>query len=73
MKRDATRILKRSEHNPLLKVEDFPGVAQLYNPSPVKIGDEYLLLISVVEHATPITPGNCVGVGQTRIARSKDT
>ena len=72
MKKDATRILKRSEHNPLLKAENFPGVAQLYNPSPVKIGDEYLLLISVVEHAAPITPGNCVGVGQTRIARSRD-
>jgi predicted GH43/DUF377 family glycosyl hydrolase len=70
MKRDATRILKRYEGNPILDVKDFPGVAQLYNPSPVMYGDETILLISVVDHAA--TRGYGRDVGQTRIARSKD-
>ena len=49
--KDATRILKRYENNPILHVKDYPGVAQLYNPSVVKYGDEYVMLVSVVEHA----------------------
>ena len=69
-KRDATRIFKRYEGNPILDVKDFPGVAQLYNPSPVMYGDETILLISVVDHAATRGYGN--DVGQTRIARSKD-
>ena len=68
--RDATRILKRHPGNPILHVKDFPGMAQLYNPSPVKFGDETILLVSVVEHAA--TRGYGRDVGQTRIARSKD-
>ena len=28
----------------------FRSIAQLYNPSPVKMGDETILLVSVVEH-----------------------
>lgn len=70
MERDATRIFKRYEGNPLLDVKDYPGIAQLYNPSPVMYGDETILLVSVVEHAA--TRGFGRDVGQTRIARSKD-
>ena len=70
MKKDATRILKRYENNPILHVKDYPGIAQLYNPSVVKYGDEYIMLVSVVEHAA--TQGYGRDVGQTRIARSKD-
>lgn len=67
--KDATTILKRHEANPLLHIKDYPGMAQLYNPSPVQFGDETILLVSVVEHA-----GTGFGrdVGQTRVARSKD-
>lgn len=70
MKKDATRILKRSEANPILHVDDYPGVAQLYNPAAVKMGDETVVMVSVVEHAA--TEGIGRQVGQTRIARSKD-
>ncbi len=70
MKKDATRILKRYENNPVLDVKDYPGIAQLYNPSAVKFGDEIIVLVSVVEHAA--TRGYGRDVGQTRIARSKD-
>ena len=48
MKKDATRILKRYEGNPVLDVKDYPGIAQLYNPSAVKFGDETIVLVSVV-------------------------
>ncbi|MDD3766961.1 MAG: glycoside hydrolase family 130 protein [Eubacteriales bacterium] len=68
--KDATTIFKRHPKNPLLHVKDFPGIAQLYNPSPVKMGDETILLVSVVEHAA--TKGYGRDVGQTRIARSRD-
>lgn len=67
--KDATQILKRHPANPLLKREDYPGIAQLYNPSPVIYKDETILLVSVVTHDAP---GIGRDVGQTRIARSKD-
>lgn len=70
MNRDATKILTRHPQNPLLHIKDFPGIAQIYNPSPVKLGDETILLVSVVEHAA--TRGYGRDVGQTRVARSKD-
>lgn len=70
MKKDATRIFKRYENNPILHVKDYPGIAQLYNPSPVMYGDETILLVSVVEHGA--TRGYGRDVGQTRVARSKD-
>jgi len=68
--RDATRILTRHPNNPLLKVEDYPGIAQLYNPAPVRFNGETILLISVVEHAAKRGYGR--DVGESRIARSKD-
>lgn len=68
--KDATRLFTRYEGNPLLDVKDFPGVAQIYNPSPVKYGDETIMLVSVVEHAA--TKGFGRDFGQTRVARSKD-
>ncbi len=67
---DATHILNRHPANPILKLEDYPGVAQIYNPSPAQCGDETVLLVSVVEHAA--TRGYGRDVGQTRVARSKD-
>lgn len=67
---DATKILKRYEENPLLHIRDYPGIAQIYNPSPVQMGDETVLLVSVVEHRA--TWGFGRDVGQTRVARSKD-
>ena len=50
-KRDATKIFKRVPENPIISVEDYPGVAQIYNPSPVQMGDETIILLSVVEHS----------------------
>ncbi len=67
---DATHILNRHSANPILKLEDYPGVAQIYNPSPAQLGDETILLVSVVEHAA--TRGYGRDVGQTRVARSND-
>jgi len=67
---DVTKIMKRHGDNPLIHIKDYPGTAQLYNPSPVLFGDETILLVSVVEHAA--TEGFGRDVGQTRIARSKD-
>jgi len=68
--KDATKILKRHPKNPLIHIKDYPGTAQIYNPSPVQHGDETILLVSVVEHAA--TRGFGRDVGQTRVARSKD-
>lgn len=68
--RDATRILTRHPNNPLMKVEDYPGIAQLYNPAPAVYNGETILLVSVVEHAAKRGYGR--NVGETRIARSKD-
>ncbi len=67
--KDATRILTRHPGNPLLDVRDFPGIAQIYNPSPAKVGEETVLLVSVVDHRTRRTGRD---VGETRIARSRD-
>lgn len=68
--KDATKILKRHPLNPLIHIKDYPGTAQIYNPSPVQFGDETILLVSVVEHSA--TKGYGRDVGQTRVARSKD-
>ncbi|MEM8875333.1 MAG: glycoside hydrolase family 130 protein [Planctomycetota bacterium] len=64
-----TDLFQRVADKPVLNVADYPGVAQLYNPAPAKIGDEFILLVSVVDHVTD-EPGR--DVGQTRVARSKD-
>lgn len=69
MERDATRLFQRHEGNPILQVKDFPGVAQMYNPSPAVCNGETILLVSVVEHAAE---GEGRDVGQTWVARSKD-
>ena len=71
MKKDATKILKRYEGNPIINVDDYPGIAQIYNPMPIQYGDETILLLSIVEHAgNKGHYGTCIG--QTRVARSKD-
>ena len=69
-RKDATRIMQRHSGNPLIHVEDYPGAAQIYNPSPALYEDETILLVSVVDHAAMSGYGR--DVGQTRIARSKD-
>jgi predicted GH43/DUF377 family glycosyl hydrolase len=46
-----------------------PGVAQVYNPSPVWFGDEITLLVSIVLHRAS---GRGRDVGQTHVARAKD-
>lgn len=68
--KDATLILQRHPANPIMHVKDYPGVAQLYNPSPVQFGDETILLVSVVEHAAKRGYGR--DVGETRVARSSN-
>lgn len=68
--KDATQIFKRHEGGPLLHIKDFPGKAQIYNPAPIRFGDETILLVSVVEHAAMHGYGR--DVGQTRVARSHD-
>jgi beta-1,4-mannooligosaccharide/beta-1,4-mannosyl-N-acetylglucosamine phosphorylase len=70
MMKDATKIMTRHPSNPLIHTKDYPGTAQIYNPSPVMFGEETILLVSVVEHAA--TQGFGRDVGQTRVARSKD-
>ena len=67
--KDATKILARHPQNPLIHVGDYPGIAQIYNPSPVMFNGETILLVSVVDHKTGRTGRD---VGQTRIARSRD-
>jgi beta-1,4-mannooligosaccharide/beta-1,4-mannosyl-N-acetylglucosamine phosphorylase len=67
--RDATKILTRHPQNPLLHIKDYPGIAQIYNPSPVQYKDETILLVSVVDYKTERLGRD---VGQTRLARSKD-
>ena len=68
--KDTTAIMQRHFGNPLLKVKDYPGIAQIYNPAPVMYKGETILLVSVVEHCA--TRGYGRDVGQTRIARSRD-
>ena len=69
MAKDVTEILKRCPENPIINPDDYPGIARIYNPAVAKMGDETVLLTSVIEHA-----GEGYGeyVGQARVARSKD-
>lgn len=69
-KLDTTSIMKRYDRNPLFHINDYKGVAQLYNPAPAKYGDETILLVSVVTHDGKIGFGR--DVGQTWVARSSD-
>ena len=62
---DATGILKRHSANPLLKPEDYPGVMQIFNPSPAMYNGETILLVSIVLFKP-------VNSAETRVARSKD-
>ena len=69
MVKDATKIMKRNPNNPVINVDDYPNLSQIYNPTGVKFGDETIVVASVVEHAGAGYGG---GIGQTWIARSKD-
>ncbi|MGF1633555.1 MAG: glycoside hydrolase family 130 protein [Phycisphaerae bacterium] len=46
---DATQILKRHPANPILTREHLPGSMAVFNPSPVLVGDETILLLSAYE------------------------
>lgn len=67
---ETTSIFKRHKNNPLIHINDYKGVAQLYNPSPARYGNETILLVSVIEHNGKIGFGR--DVGQTWVARSSD-
>lgn len=67
--KDATGILKRHPENPIMHVKDYPGLAQIYNPSPAVYNGETILLVSVVPHKSD---GLGQDIGETRVARSKD-
>lgn len=62
--KDLRKILQRHPANPILDPDDFQGIRQLFNPSPVKYGDEIIMLVSVQPYNTTS--------GETRVARSKD-
>jgi len=68
--KDATLILERHHSNPIMKVQDYPGIAQIYNPAPVQYNGQTILLVSVVRHAGKRGYGR--DVGETHIARSND-
>ena len=67
---ETTSILKRHKNNPLIHINDYKGVAQIYNPAPAIFGNETILLVSIVEHTGNIGYGR--DVGQTWVARSTD-
>lgn len=61
---DATKILKRHPANPIIKPEDYPGVMQIFNPSPVMYNGKTVLLLSMCLF-------NSLS-GETRVAESED-
>ena len=65
--KDATRIFQRHLANPLLKIADHPGIAQLFNPAPVYFENRILLLVSVIPFSAEGVDG-----GETRLAESTD-
>ncbi|MBN1445176.1 MAG: glycoside hydrolase family 130 protein [Candidatus Omnitrophica bacterium] len=62
--KDATKMLKRHPANPLIKPEDYPGVSQIFNPSPAMYKNKTVLLLSMCFF-------NSMG-GETRVAESED-
>jgi len=65
--RDATRIFQRHPANPLLKIADYPGIAQIFNPTGLRFGDKVMMLVSVIPFSAMGTDG-----GETRLAESAD-
>jgi len=63
--KDPRLILKRHPNNPLIKPEDYPGVMQIFNPSPVKYNNKTIVLVSMLYFKN--TNG-----GETRVAESDD-
>ena len=62
---DVAKIFTRHPANPLLNPADYPGIVQLFNPSPAMYNGETILLVSV-------RPFRQERGGHTRVARSKD-
>ena len=44
-------LVKRYENNPIITCADLPGAIQIYNAGTAKLGDDYVLLTSVVSDA----------------------
>ena len=63
--KDATQILKRHPENPLIKVEDCPGVMQVFNPGPALYQGRTILLLSMIFFKSERG-------GETRLAVSDD-
>lgn len=63
--KNTTKILKRHPANPIIKPGDYPGVMQIFNPSPVIYNDKTVLLLSMIFF-------NNERGGETRIAKSED-
>lgn len=61
----ATKILTRHPANPLISPDDYPGVMQMFNPSPVMYNGETILLVSMIFFKND-------RLGETRVARSTD-
>jgi len=62
--------LERHSENPLLTPADFPGASAVFNCGQTMMGDETILLVSVV-HRSGIYRGIACGA-TTHVARSKD-
>lgn len=62
---DATRILTRHPANPLISVDDCPGVMQVFNPSPAVYRGKTILLLSMCRF-------DADRGGETRLATSED-
>lgn len=50
---DATKIMKRHPANPIITPDDLPGVAVVFNPSPVVYKDKTVLILSAYEWSWP--------------------
>jgi len=61
--------MQRDEHNPLITPADFPGADAVFNPGQVMMGDETILLVSIIHKS-----GEYRGVSgaTTHVARSRD-
>ncbi|KKR03970.1 MAG: Glycosidase related protein [Candidatus Uhrbacteria bacterium GW2011_GWF2_39_13] len=64
--KEARNILKRYQGNPVMKPEDFHGIARIFNPSPVKFKSQTVLLVSVRNFYSE------TNYGETRVAVSDD-
>lgn len=62
-------LLTRHPANPILHPRSFSGIDALFNPSVVRLGDEYIMMVSCTTYNGV---GSSHGFRETRIARSND-